>query len=252
MKRVIAVCGKGGVGKTTVAALLARALSERKEERVLAVDADPSGGLAMALDWPVGGTVNDLRQQILDEVKRREADRTDLAAAIDYKLLEMLGDRGNLALLSVGRPEEAGCYCNLNTVLREAIETLSEHFPYTIVDAEAGLEQVNRRVMRSVTHLLLVTDPGAKGVRVAEEIRALAERAVEPSRHGLLLNRVRAEQEVHAIQGRTDLPVVGWIAEDEVVRSFDVQARSLMELPDCTALSQVRAFCAESGFLSGG
>ena len=123
MSQVIAVCGKGGVGKTTISALLARALAAGASDRVLAVDADPAGGLAMALDWSVESSINDLRQEILDTLERRKTDKTDLAAAIDYRLLEMLSDRDNLALLAVGRPEEAGCYCNLNTVLREAETT---------------------------------------------------------------------------------------------------------------------------------
>lgn len=249
MSQVIAVCGKGGVGKTTISALLARTLAGGADERVLAIDADPAGGLAMALDWSPAGSINDLRQEILDTLEQRKADKTDLAAAIDYRLLEMLSDRDNLALLAVGRPEEAGCYCNLNTVLREAIEALAGHFRYTIVDAEAGLEQVNRRVMRSVTHLLLVSDPGAKGVRVAEEIQALAEEAVEPTRVGLLINRVRSEQEVAAIRSRTSLDVVATIPEDEAVRSFDAQARSLLELPACPAFEGVRAWIEDGDFL---
>ncbi|MBW2454112.1 MAG: AAA family ATPase [Deltaproteobacteria bacterium] len=249
MSHVIAVCGKGGVGKTTISALLARALAAGSDGRVLAVDADPAGGLAMALDWSLEGSINDLRQEILDSLERSKTDKTDLAAAIDYRLLEMLSDRDNLALLAVGRPEEAGCYCNLNTVLREAIEALADHFRYTIVDAEAGLEQVNRRVMRSVTHLLLVTDPGAKGVRVAEEIKALAEEAVEPTRVGLLINRVRSDDEVTAIRSRTSLDVIATIPEDETVRSFDAQARSLLELPACPAFEAVTAWIGDGDFL---
>ncbi len=249
MSQVIALCGKGGVGKTTLSALLARALAAGTEDSVLAVDADPAGGLSMALDWSVEGSINDLRQEILDSLERSKADKTDLAAAIDYRLLEMLSDRDNLALLAVGRPEESGCYCNLNTVLREAIEALADHFRYTIVDAEAGLEQVNRRVMRSVTHLLLVTDTGAKGVRVAEEIQALAEEAVNPTRVGLLINRVRSDDEVTAIRSRTALDVVATIPEDEAVRSFDAQARSLLELPACPALDGVQAWIEDGEFL---
>jgi len=250
MSQVVAVCGKGGVGKTTVSALLARTLAAGGDERVLAVDADPAGGLAMALDWPTKVSINDLRQEILDTLEQRKTDKTDVAAAIDYRLLEMLSDRGNLALLAVGRPEEAGCYCNLNTVLREAIEALADHFGTTIVDAEAGLEQVNRRVMRSVTHLLLVTDPGAKGVRVAEEIQALAEEAVSPTRVGLLINRVRDDQEVAAIRQRTRLEVVATIPEDETVRGFDAAARSLLELPDSPAVEAVRAWLDRADFLA--
>ncbi|MDI6829714.1 MAG: AAA family ATPase [Actinomycetota bacterium] len=246
---VLAVCGKGGVGKTTVSALLARLLSERGEGRVLLVDADPAVGLGMALSIFPERTVNDIRKEIIETVKEHATDSLDLAASVDYKLMQAVHQNGGLGFLSVGRPEDEGCYCQLNTLLREAIESLSAHFDLTLIDAEAGVEQVNRRVMRSVSHLLLVCDPTPKSLNVAEAIRRVAEEAVNYRRLGLLVNRARGEEEALALASRSDLPLLGWVPEDETVREFDAGAHSFLELPPCEALQAVESAVLGGGFL---
>jgi CO dehydrogenase maturation factor len=247
--KVIAVCGKGGVGKTTVSALLSRLLHEDGRGKVLLVDADPAVGLGMALNRFPERTVNDIRKEIISTVRERSTDSVDLAASVDYKMLEIVMDSGNLGFLSVGRPEEEGCYCQLNTLLREAIETLSTHFDITLIDAEAGVEQVNRRVMRSVSHLLLISDTAIKAVRVAESIRNVATGAVNYSKLGLIVNRARGEEDALRLASHSDLPLLGWIPEDDTVREFDAEARSFLELPSCPALEAVRAHVMESDFL---
>jgi len=249
--RVLAVCGKGGVGKTTVSALLARELRGDTAHRYLVVDADPAVGLGMALRRFPRLTVNDMRREIIDAVREHATDSIDLAASVDYKMMEIVEDDGNLGFLSVGRPEEEGCYCQLNTLLREAIETLSSHFHLTLIDAEAGVEQVNRRVMRSVSHLLLVSDVTAKGVHVAESIREVAEQAVAYRKVGLLLNRVVDEGDARRLLAGVDIPYLGYIPEDAMVREFDVRCTSFLEIPTCPALLAVRRCVLESGFLEG-
>ncbi len=248
-KIVIAVCGKGGVGKTTLSALLSRLLAEDSSGKALVVDADPAVGLGMALSSFPERTVNDVRKEIIATVRKHSTDSVDLAASIDYKMLEIVLDSGNLAFLSVGRPEEDGCYCQLNTLLREAIEGLSDHFALTLVDAEAGVEQVNRRVMRSVSHLLLVSDTTLKAVRVAESIRDVADEAVNYRKLGLIINRARGEEEAEKLASRTSLPLLGWIPEDDTVRQFDSEARSFLEITTCPALEAIRSHILDSGFL---
>ncbi|MBN2027407.1 MAG: AAA family ATPase [Actinobacteria bacterium] len=248
--QVIAVCGKGGVGKTTVSALLARLLAEENRGKVLVVDADPAVGLGMALNRFPENTVNDIRKEIISTVREHSTDSVDLAASVDYKMMEIVLDSGNLGFLSVGRPEEEGCYCQLNTLLREAIESLSSHFSLTLVDAEAGVEQVNRRVMRSVSHLLLVSDTTLKAVRVAESIRKVADDAVNYRKLGLIINRARGEEEAGRLASHTDLPLLGWVPEDDTVREYDAEARSFLDIPSCPALEAVRSHIMDAGFLA--
>jgi CO dehydrogenase maturation factor len=249
VSQVIAVCGKGGVGKTTVSALLSRLFSEDGNGKVLVVDADPAVGLGIALNQFPRLSVNDIRKEIISAVRERSTDSLDLAASVDYKMMEIIEETGNLGFISVGRPEEEGCYCQLNTLLREAIETLSNHFNLTLIDAEAGVEQVNRRVMRSVTHLLLVCDTTIKGLRVAEGIRKVADDAVNYRKMGLLINRSRGEDDFIRLASQTNLPVLGRIPEDEMVRDYDAQARSFLKIATCPALEAVRSHVIESDFL---
>jgi len=240
MSEVIAVCGKGGTGKTTLSALFARLLLERKTLRALIIDADPTGGLSMALSFPVKTTVNELRLEVVDIAKSRKSDARNLAAAIDYRLLESLTEHHNLAFLSVGRPEEAGCYCQVNTFLRHSIEYLAEKFDLTIIDAEAGIEQVNRRVIANIDRLFLVSDLSQKGLRVAETVHRVASASSRFRQAGLILNRVRSEEEFNRIRTDTALPIRGWIPEDETIRRFDASGESYFNLPECPPLCSAR------------
>ena len=245
---ILAVSGKGGVGKTTISAIASKALLE-KGERSLIVDADPAGGLAMALDISPGKTLSDVRKEIIAEVKEGKRDERDLAVSLDYLLAEALTERGPLAFLSIGRPEDAGCYCKVNVILKDAIEGLADKFSSTVVDAEAGIEQVNRQVLGPVDYVLLVSDTSAKGVKVAETIRDVAKRFAPTARCGLLINRARGEDDARTAASRTDVEYLGFVPEDGTVRMFDDEARSFLELPDCPAQDAIRAALAGAGLI---
>ncbi len=236
MKGVISICGKGGVGKTTISALLSRLILEQKNMRGLAIDADPGGGLSLALSLPVKKTVNDLREAVIAAAKNRSSDKLNIAASIDYQLLESLSEHRNLAFLAVGRPEEEGCYCQINSFLRESIQVLAGQFDATIIDAEAGVEQVNRRVMERIDLLLLVSDLSAKGIKVAETIEKVAAKTIKGHKVGLIINRVRSEEELVKIRSKTTLPILGWLPEDETVRTFDIAGKSFLNLPNSPSL----------------
>ena len=234
----VAICGKGGAGKTTTAALLVRAASEQSSfGRLLAVDADPVGGLGLALGMPPDATLNDLR---LEVQQRLGAAPAELAAEADYRLLELLQERGPVALLAVGRSEEAGCFCKLNAFLRDALEALAARFDLCLVDAEVGVEQVNRRVMRSVTHLLAVSDTSRKSLAVARAVHDVAGDAADKAKIGLVLNRLRPGDDAEALARHAGLPLVGALPEDDQVRSFDAEARPFFEMDHGPALEAAR------------
>ncbi len=247
--KVVALCGKGGVGKTTVSAVIARALSLRKDLRALIVDADPAGGLGMALSVPVKRSVDEVRTDIIRTIKKGESDKRDLAVSVDYLLMEAVTERGNLAFLSIGRPEQIGCYCSVNTLLKNAIELLAGNFDITVIDAEAGIEQVNRNVMSAVDFLVLVSDTSVKGIRVAETIKKVAGEISGQDKTGLLLNRVRSEDEVGEISARTELDIIGWLPEDETIRRFDARELSFFNLPPCPAYNAAVKALEKAGIL---
>lgn len=236
----LAVCGKGGVGKTSFSALMVRHLAKR-EKKILAIDADPSGGLASALGVRVAKSVDDIRKDLIQEIKHgRARDSKDTLHMLDYELFDALEEAEGFALLAIGRPEDEGCYCKVNSLLKDIISDLAGSFDYVLIDGEAGIEQINRRVMKTVDHLLILSDTSAKGITVAETIYEVADanNAVDFSRIGLVLNRVRSEEEVRHISERVPFEVFGWIPEDDLIRDYDFEGRSLVELPSSSPAKQ--------------
>jgi CO dehydrogenase maturation factor len=240
--RTIAICGKGGVGKTTIAALMVQAIADRRDRKLLAIDADPAVGLSYALGVEVVKTVDDIRNDLIDKVQEDGlGDRVDTLRMLDYELFDALVEQPGFALLAIGRPEGEGCYCQVNMLLKDLIESLSTNFDAIIIDGEAGVEQINRRVMKSVDHLILVSDTSAKGLNVAETIKKVARnnRAVDYRSTGLLLNRIRDEGEVDQIMNGVDFDLFGWIPEDELVRQYDFEGRPYLDFPKASPTSAV-------------
>jgi len=237
---IIAVCGKGGVGKTSISALLTRLFSEQSSKKVIAVDADPAEGLSFPLGITVKKTVDDVRNDLIRRIERGEqAGKEDLLKRLDYELFEAVEERDNLAFLAIGRPESDGCYCQVNSLLKEIIKEIVFNFDYVIIDGEAGVEQINRRVMEMVTHLLLVSDASFKGRHVVATIEKVARKNGSFKRVGLLLNRLKDRDEARALTAAVDMPVLGWIPENDLIRAFDRDGRSFFELPDTGILSDL-------------
>ncbi len=247
--RVVAVCGKGGTGKTTVSAVMARELFKNKDQKALMVDADHAGGLTMALGMEVSRSIDQVRNETIRQIKKRESSKKDLALTVDYLLMEAVAEKGNLAFLAIGRPEQVGCYCSVNTLLRQAIELLAGNFDITVIDAEAGIEQVNRKVMSEVDYLVLVTDASAKGVQVARTIKQVAKEVTGQDRAGLLINRVRGGQEAEEVKERAGMDCIGWAPEGETIRSYDAGSKSFLEMPDCSAASAITTALRGAGVI---
>ena len=240
--KTIALCGKGGVGKTTSAALMVKAMAERGQKKVLAIDADPAVGLSYALGISVAKTVDDIRNDLIRTITEEGIkNKADTLHMLDYEVFDALVQQKNFAMLAIGRPEGEGCYCQVNLLLKDIIESLSRNFDVIIIDGEAGVEQINRRVMKTVDHLVLVSDTSAKGINVAKIIQkvAHANQAVDYKSVGLLLNRIRHPKEVETIMNQVELDLWGWIPEDELVREYDFNAKPYLEFPDTSRVSMV-------------
>lgn len=245
---VIAVCGKGGVGKTSLSALMVRNLVGDPAKKVLAIDADPAIGLSAALGMTVIKTVDDVRNDLIRRVGEGGAsDKARLAADLDYELFSAVSEHRNLAFLAIGRPEKSGCYCQVNHILKEIIASFAGQFDYVVIDGEAGIEQVNRRVMEKVSHLVLVSDGSRKGLHVAETIRRVADNAIDYAATGLIVNRLRGAAEFDAILLPDGLRLLGWVAEDDSVRKADMQGKNILEIPAPPAYYAVKSCLAAMG-----
>jgi len=222
---VVAFCGKGGVGKTVVSALVARALLDSGTSPILLVDADPMGGLIAAIGEEVATSLGEIRAKVIDAVSRKEGGKEWVARRLDYLLLESLTERDEYSLLSIGRSREKGCFCPVNRLLREALETLVDPFRAVLVDAEAGLEQISRQVTKNVTEVVVVVDGSRRALSALQQIAEL----VPGERLSVVANRGARTPETHDLPPGTK--TLGVLPEDELVRKADIEGGSLWELP---------------------
>ncbi len=233
---VIALTGKGGVGKTSLSAAIVRILTETKpESKILAIDADPAVGLSVALGLEVKETLDEIRLRVAKNVTEGLSDTQDILAEAKFRLFEAMQEQKGFAFLAIGRPEAAGCYCAINTYLRQVISLLVNEFDYVVIDGEAGIEQINRRVMDKVTHLLCVSDQSRKGIQIISTIRDVSDTLMAADRVGAVLNRVLLPERIteNEIGG---VPLIAVIPSDPAHAENDIEGRSIFELPEDSAI----------------
>lgn len=230
--KILAVAGKGGVGKTSISSAFVRLLTEAyPDARILAIDADPAVGLSTALGVEVHETLDDIRKSIVASVEGgapREA--IELLSEARYRIFDTMVEQQKFSFLAIGRPESAGCYCKVNAYLKEIINLLSHDFDYVIIDGEAGIEQINRRVMEKVTHLVLITDPSRKGTQVIDTIKKVADDLVMYDRCGAIVNRIGDVDMIPYIHIE-GTEVLSYIGSDNKHAANDIQGLSVFDLP---------------------
>ena len=230
---ILALVGKGGVGKTSLSALTVRLLAEAyPNKRILAIDADPAVGLATALGVEAGSTVDDIRKAFVQSVEGGQTRAAiEMLGEARYRMLDALVERDNIAFLAIGRPESAGCYCKVNAYLKEVIAMVAENFDFVVIDGEAGIEQVNRRVMEKVTHLILVSDASKKGLQVVQTIHQVAGELVMFEKAGLIVNRM-PDLSLQDRMNTGELPLLTCIPDDRAMSMSDLLGTSVCCLPD--------------------
>ena len=235
--KIIALSGKGGVGKTSISACIVRLLVEQyPDKRILAIDADPAVGLATALGIEAGETIDDIRKEVVGTVENGDTKSAiELLGEAQYKISDAIVEQDGFAFIEIGRPESAGCYCKINTYLKEVIQILSKNFDYVVIDGEAGMEQINRRVMEKVTHLILVTDPTKKGIQVINTIKSVADELVMYEKIGVIVNRV-SDISLKEYIDTGDISVLSYILTDTDLAAFDLTGKNVFFLPETSEI----------------
>ena len=249
--KIIAVAGKGGVGKTSICACLVRLLAEQyPDKKILAIDADPAVGLSVALGVEVKLTLDDIRNTIVDSVESGETkEAMDLLSEARFRIFDALVEMPGFAFLAIGRPEASGCYCKVNSYLKEVISLVANSFDYVVIDGEAGIEQIQRRVMEKVTHLLLITDQSKKGGQVIGTIKSVADELISYDRIGFIVNRM-TNPELADLISLEGVPALAYIPADTVFAANDIRGRSVMELEeDSPMLTGAREALEKIGLL---
>lgn len=236
---IIALVGKGGVGKTSISALMIRILMEKySDKRILAIDADPAVGLATALGVSVSSTVDDIRNLFVSTVEDGKTDSAiKMLSEAKYRMVDSIVEINNLSFLAIGRPEASGCYCKVNAYLKEVISMIASNYDFIVIDGEAGIEQINRRVMDSVSHLVLVSDGSRKGLEVVRTIYDVSKRLVNFKHYGLIVNRVIDLSYVDSID-TLGLNVLTFIPDDRKMAKSDMMGDSIFELDSNSIIYQ--------------
>ena len=245
MTVTIALAGKGGVGKTTVAGMIIKYLVQNQAGSILAIDADPSSNLNMVLGLDLEWTVGDIREDMLEQVKTSLAQGgaamgtlqggTSKRDYLDYQIRSSLSEGPRFDLIAMGRGEGAGCYCAVNHNLREVIDDISRHYAFVVIDNEAGMEHLSRRTTRDVQHLLIVSDPTRRGLVAAQRIADMRkELDIDIENAHLIINRLRGEipPELKAFSDKLDVPLLGTIPANDALAEFEFAGTPLVELGD--------------------
>jgi CO dehydrogenase maturation factor len=230
MSYSVAVTGKGGVGKTTVAALLSILAIKRGWRPILAVDADPNTCLDAALGVTTQNNVGGIREEAREIAGKGLLSGISKQEMLALKIRECLVEADDFDLIAMGRPEGPGCYCYANNVLKSVLDEISSHYPMVVLDNEAGLENLSRRIVQKVNLLVLVSDPTKRGMDTVRRLHALAqEMDIRYDRLAIIINRVRKDEHDSAV----------------AVLKKDIGADYVVSLPESPELAEI-AECGKS------
>jgi len=224
MATTIAISGKGGSGKTTIAAMIIRSLVDRAGRgAVLAVDADPNACLALTLGVEPTGTIADIR-----EAARAKSlgGGTDRLRSFEYGIQQAITEAEGFDLLTMGRPEGPDCYCAANNMLRQFLNKLSSQYQFVVIDNEAGMEHLSRRTTNNVDVLCIVAEPTPLGVLTTKRIDELARQLpISVGKIGVIWNRSDSSKELEGID------VFGYVPYDKAAFDASMKGKSIFDVP---------------------
>ncbi len=229
----IALAGKGGTGKTTIAALIVRHLV-RAGGSVLAVDADPNTNLNEALGLEVSETVGEVTEKLLKNIDDLPAGMSK-DTWMEYNIQRVVSEGPKFDMISMGRPEGQGCYCYPNSLVRKYMDMLAKNYDHVVADNEAGMEHLSRRTTRDVDLLVIVSDATVRGVKIAAHLGQMVDELKIGVGHKMLVVNRGADPlpaPVMAAIAETGLELAGIVPPDDAIELCDLEDRPVFELPD--------------------
>ncbi len=224
MSFTIAISGKGGVGKTTIAGLLITRLTSGNYKPVLAVDADPNTCLDAVLGIKAENTIGGVREEAKEVAGKGMSSGISKQQLLELKIEESIVETDDFDLIAMGRPEGPGCYCYANNVLKNTLTNLSSKYPFVVLDNEAGLENLSRRIFQEVNLLIMVADSSLRGLETVERLHTLAEEmGIKYDKLIIIVNRLR----------RDELP------EKAKELASKIKADTIIGLPDNDELAEI-------------
>ena len=232
MPLTIAISGKGGVGKSTISALLIKWLNLQGIDSILAVDADANVNLNDLLGVEAGESVGAIREELKEKVDNLPGGMTK-QQFFEYKINQCLVETKNFDLISMGRPEGPGCYCYSNNLLRDILKTLSDNYDYVVIDNEAGMEHLSRRTAQDIDCLLMISDPSIRGVQTAGRLsRLMKELDTRVGERYLIINRLRSEltDELKECIAAENLNLLAVIEDEETIWKLDSTGEAIYNI----------------------
>jgi CO dehydrogenase maturation factor len=238
MSHVIAVAGKGGVGKTTLCGLLIQYLKENGKSPVLAVDADSNSNLNEVLGVEAQQTLGEIREKMKKAASLKSEVPSTVSKDVyaEKEVFAALTEEDDFDLLVMGRSQGQGCYCFVNGLLQRQIMSIQQNYPYVVVDNEAGMEHISRGLLPHIDTVILVSDCSRRGIQAAARIAELTEEMeVRPGKMGLVVNRapngvLNAGTKEEIANSKLDL--LGVIPDDELVYEYDCEGKAIIKLPE--------------------
>lgn len=238
MGHIIAVSGKGGVGKTTLCGLLIQYLCDTGKKPVLAVDADANANLNEVLGVEMGVTLGELREEIERagvDPKYRIPSGITKAAYLESRMADAIMEEDDFDLMVMGRSQGQGCYCFVNGIVQTQVQKLQNRYPYIVVDNEAGMEHISRGILPNMDIAILVSDCSRRGIQAVGRIAALMkELNLHPKKIGLIVNRApegRLDTGIIEEIQNQNLDLLGVVPQDDEVYRFDCEGRPTVQLP---------------------
>ncbi len=247
MSFIIALAGKGGVGKTTIAALIVKYLVKKGKTPVLAVDADPNSNFSESLGIKIEDTIGSVLADFL-------RDRGDLPAGmtkqsfLELKLHQILKEGKDIDMMAMGTPDGPGCYCAANSILKDYFDKLAKNYKSIVVDNEAGMEHFSRKNNSRVDLLIMCSNYSLKGIKTAKRLSELVDSlGLDVRERVLIVNQTPEQMDKNILEEikKSDLQLLGNIVADKLIEEYEINGRALTDLPDNS-----KAFQTIQGYLS--
>lgn len=225
----IAIAGKGGTGKTTLAGIIIRLIIKKNLGSILAVDADPNSTLNDIL----GVNLNKSIGEIIDEINQGNLVvpvGMSKETFIEYEIHNNLTESDKFDLLVMGRPEGPGCYCYANNLLRGILSKISKNYNYIVIDNEAGLEHLSRKTTREADIFLIIADYTQAGINTAQRINDLiSELKIKTKKKYLIFNRFDGIIDKRKIRS---LDLLGCIPFDQNIFRASQEGKSIFDIEE--------------------
>lgn len=231
---VIAVVGKGGAGKTLFTTLMTKVLTEQFNLKLLLIDADPTHPhLCNMVNLSPNKSLEEIRKEAIDRTIIENENALEIAKDLDFEIYDAMGESKKFNILSIGQPNDSGCFCPSNILLRNVLKSITSEFDLILIDCEAGLEQITRKVVYNIDLLLIVSDISMRSLETANSIKNVAQNLIKFKEIGLILNKVKGDIEILLERIKElDLPIIGKIPYEDRITHLEINSVPLINMSD--------------------